>query len=214
MKFQTIVAPTITELFERQIQSMILSGQVTPGEKLPTEAELAETMHISKSAVHAGIKSLERMGFIQVSPRHGVYIANYAEYGNVDTLIALLKYYNGTLDQYTTISLLEARDALEGLATRKFIQKCSNDDIDNLKAIIADFRNLGTRGTNADADELAELACSFHRYICFKSGNNVIPLIVNGFHEVNIVLWARWIRQVGAEEAAKVLDKFLYYMLT
>ena len=28
MRFQTIVAPTITELFERQIQGMILSGQV------------------------------------------------------------------------------------------------------------------------------------------------------------------------------------------
>ena len=27
MRFQTIVAPTITELFERQIQGMILSGQ-------------------------------------------------------------------------------------------------------------------------------------------------------------------------------------------
>ena len=51
MRFQTIVAPTITELFERQIQGMILSGQVEPGEKLPTEAELAENMHISKSEI-------------------------------------------------------------------------------------------------------------------------------------------------------------------
>ena len=79
MRFQTIVAPTITELFERQIQGMILSGQVEPGEKLPTEAELAENMHISKSAVHAGIKNLERMGFLRVSPRHGVYVADWAE---------------------------------------------------------------------------------------------------------------------------------------
>jgi len=99
MRFQTIVAPTITELFERQIQGMILSGQVEPGEKLPTEAELAENMHISKSAVHAGIKNLERMGFLRVSPRHGVYIADWAECGNVDTLISILKYRDGKLDK-------------------------------------------------------------------------------------------------------------------
>ena len=123
MKFQTIVAPTITELFERQLQDIILSGQVAPGEKLPSEAELADTMHISKSAVHAGIKNLERMGFVRISPRHAVYIADYTECGNEDTLIALLKYYNGTLDQHTIHSLLEARDVLEGLATRKFIDK-------------------------------------------------------------------------------------------
>ena len=82
MKFQKIVAPTITELFERQMQGVILSGQVTPGEKLPTEAELAESMNISKSAVHAGIKNLERMGFVRIVPRHGIYVCDWAEFGN------------------------------------------------------------------------------------------------------------------------------------
>ena len=112
MRFQTIVAPTITELFERQIQGMILSGQVEPGEKLPTEAELAENMHISKSAVHAGIKNLEWMGFLRVSPRHGVYVADWAECGNVDTLISILKYRDGKLDKATTASLLQTRNVI------------------------------------------------------------------------------------------------------
>ena len=127
MKFQAIVAPTITELFERQMQGMILSGQVNPGEKLPTEAELADSLHISKSAVHSGVKNLERMGFLRVSPRHGIYVADYTECGNVDTLIALLKYHDGRLDKNTTASLLEARAALEGLAMRKFIKRRSDE---------------------------------------------------------------------------------------
>ena len=64
----------------------------------------------------------------------------------------------------------------------------------------------------ADVDKLAELACSFHRYICFKSGNNVVPLIVNGFHDVNIVLWAQWVRSVGPRAAGDVLEDFLYFV--
>ena len=140
MRFQTIVAPTITELFERQIQGMILSGQVEPGEKLPTEAELAENMHISKSAVHAGIKNLERMGFLRVSPRHGVYVADWAECGNVDTLISILKYRDGKLDKATTASLLQTRNVIEGLAVRLFVPKCTDDDIAVLRTIIRDFR--------------------------------------------------------------------------
>ena len=63
-------------------------------------------------------------------------------------------------------------------------------------------------------DKLAELACSFHRYICVKSGNNVIPLIVNGFHDVNMALWTLWIRQVGPRAAGDVLDELLYYITT
>mgnify|MGYP005952273871 CR=1 FL=1 len=135
MRFQTIVAPTITELFERQIQGMILSGQVEPGEKLPTEAELAENMHISKSAVHAGIKNLERMGFLRVSPRHGVYVADWAECGNVDTLISILKYRDGKLDMATTASLLQTRNVIEGLAVRLFVPKRTDDDIAVLRTL-------------------------------------------------------------------------------
>lgn len=168
MRFQTIVAPTITELFERQIQGMILSGQVEPGEKLPTEAELAENMHISKSAVHAGIKNLERMGFLRVSPRHGVYVADWAECGNVDTLISILKYRDGKLDKATTASLLQTRNVIEGLAVRLFVPKRTDDDIAVLRTIIRDFRRAAQQ-PRVDVDKLAELACSFHRYICFKS---------------------------------------------
>ena len=91
MKFEAISAPTINELFENRLQDMILSGELAIGEKLPTEQELADAMHISKSTVHNGIKSLERKGFLRVTPRHGVHVANYPETGNLDTLVALLK---------------------------------------------------------------------------------------------------------------------------
>ena len=37
MKFEAIIAPTITELFEERLQGMILSGELPIGEKLPTE---------------------------------------------------------------------------------------------------------------------------------------------------------------------------------
>lgn len=71
---------------------------------------------------------------------------------------------------------------------RLFVPKCTDDDIAVLRTIIRDFRRAAQQ-PRVDVDKLAELACSFHRYICFKSGNNVVPLIVNGFHDVNIVLW-------------------------
>ena len=108
-KFEAIVAPTITEIFEQQIQGMILSGRLKTGEKLPTERELADSMRVSKSIVHLGIKNLERQGFLKIVPRHGVYVADFSETGNVDTLLALLKYNGGRLDRETVESLLQVR---------------------------------------------------------------------------------------------------------
>ena len=42
MKFGEIVAPSIKELFIQKIEGMILSGALKPGERLPTERELAD----------------------------------------------------------------------------------------------------------------------------------------------------------------------------
>ena len=40
MDFRPIVAPSIRELFIQQLEGAILSGQLKPGDRLPTEREL------------------------------------------------------------------------------------------------------------------------------------------------------------------------------
>ena len=66
MKFKKINALSIKELFISQIEEMILSGELEPGEKLPTEREIADEMNISKTIVHEGIRELSRIGFLDV----------------------------------------------------------------------------------------------------------------------------------------------------
>ena len=60
MPFQEIVAPSIRELFVQQLTGLILSGELRPGDRLPTERELADEMKISKTVVHEGIRELRR----------------------------------------------------------------------------------------------------------------------------------------------------------
>ena len=89
MAFREIVAPTLRELFVTQIIEMIFSGELHIGEKLPSERELSEQMHISRSMVHTGLEDLARMGFVRIEPRRGNYIADYARNGNFETLAAI-----------------------------------------------------------------------------------------------------------------------------
>ena len=53
MDFRPIVAPSIRELFIQQLEGAILSGQLKPGDRLPTERELADTLR-------AGLRAYER----------------------------------------------------------------------------------------------------------------------------------------------------------
>ena len=44
MKYKKLVAPSLKEMFIDQMESLILSGELTVGEKLPPERELADSM--------------------------------------------------------------------------------------------------------------------------------------------------------------------------
>ena len=210
MKFEAISAPTINELFENRLQDMILSGELAIGEKLPTEQELADAMHISKSTVHNGIKSLERKGFLRVTPRHGVHVANYPETGNLDTLVALLKRSGNRLDRQLVKSILQFRESVEGMAVRLLAAEHTTGHILRLRMYIDEFRKAAQGG--AGLRELAELLFDYHLYIALKSGNTVIPMVLNGFHDVSLAFWQMWIRQTGTEEAALFLERFTAFI--
>ena len=210
MKFEAISAPTINELFENRLQNMILSGELAIGEKLPTEQELADAMHISKSTVHNGIKSLERKGFLRVTPRHGVHVANYPETGNLDTLVALLKRSGNRLDRQLVKSILQFRESVEGMAVRLLAAEHTTGHILRLRMYIDEFRKAAQGG--AGLRELAELLFDYHLYIALKSGNTVIPMVLNGFHDVSLAFWQMWIRQTGTEDAALFLERFTAFI--
>ena len=212
MKFKALVAPTIGELFDSTIQDMILSGELAIGEKLPTEQELAEELRISKSAVHQGIKRLERQGFLRIVPRNGVFVANYPETGNLDTLVALLKHNGNKLDYKTVASVLQFREANEGMAVRMLAEKHTTGHILRLRMYIDDIKKAAAGSPAASPDELAELLFSYHLYIGLQSGNNVIPMVMNAFHDVSAVFWRTWIVNMGVDEAVDFLERFTAYI--
>ena len=118
MDFRPIVAPSIRELFIQQVEGAILSGQLKPGDRLPTERELADTMHISKTVVHEGLRELHRLGFLDIASRRGVTVADYAQTGSLETLMAIMDYHGGLPDEKTARSILRLRYYLEAPALR------------------------------------------------------------------------------------------------
>ena len=92
MKFKKLVAPSLKEMFVEQMESMILSGELAVGEKLPPERTLSESMGISRSVVNSGIIELERMGFLTIKPRVGAFVADYRRKGNLEIMRAILRH--------------------------------------------------------------------------------------------------------------------------
>ena len=196
MEFREIVAPSIKELFVQQLEGMILSGQLQPGEKLPTERELADEMKISKTVVHEGLRELHRLGFLNIASRRGVTVADYAQTGSLETLRAIMDFHGGIPDRKTALSILKLRYYLEAPA------------MEELAVLQRQAEEASCRSTA----EFAQALFRYHRGITFLSGNTITPLIFNAFATVNLAFWQEYVAAEGAARCLETLEQFTSYI--
>ena len=58
----------------RRLLDYLISGQVQPGERLPSERQLAETLGVGRSHVRQAIKSLTVLGLVDARQGDGTYL--------------------------------------------------------------------------------------------------------------------------------------------
>lgn len=194
MVFEKIVAPSPRELFVRQIVDSIMSGKLKPGDKLPPERELSEQMGINRSLVHSGIEELQRMGFVNVLPRRGNFVANFAEEGNFDTLLAIANYVGEEYDGNIRISIVEMRNAVVGGAMIRLEKTGTPQDFAYLRKVIKEHREK----SGDDIERTAECMMQFNLELAKISGNVIFPLIMNSFAKAQL-FWKRCVQHWGVE---------------
>ncbi len=191
MEFTKLSAPSLKELFVRQLETMILSGRLPVGEKLPPERELAQSMQVSRAVVNAGISELAGKGFLIIKPRVGTFVADYRRNGTMETLVSIMKYNGGILRDAEIRSILELRIALDTLAVELCIPRITDKDIDILKECVGQMKEA------ASPEEASELAFRFQHELAFISGNTFLPLIFSSFKVLITPLWERFCRLYG-----------------
>ena len=211
MSIGVIDLPSRKELFVNRIEEQILTGRLKVGDSLPSERQLQEETHISKTVIHAGLVDLEQKGFLEITPRRGAVVANYEETGTMETLNALIRLNGGNMTKKQTHSFLEARIAIEGSALRRLSENHTEEDIRYLEAIIEEADRLLEAG-RVDEAALAEVLFRYHRGICVRSRNEFFPLLLNEFRPIIMEFWLRSISQFGAASNVRLAKRYLGFI--
>ena len=205
MEFSKLNAPSLKELFIQELETMILSGRLMVGEKLPPERELAESMQVSRAVVNSGITELARKGFLIIKPRVGTFVADYRRDGTMDTLMSIMNYNGGILREAEVRSILELRIALDSLAIQLWLPEAKDEEIHLLRSYVEALKTAKT------TSEAAEVALRFQHELAFLSGNTLIPLIFTSFKVPVISLWERFCRMYGIEQLYANSDTLCNY---
>lgn len=108
MALQPVNRRSVPEDVFDQIVSGVLSGEMAPGEALPSERRLAEVLGVSRPAVREALKRVSAAGLVEVRQGDATTIRDFRRHAGLDLLPRLLL-RAGELDLSVVRSILEAR---------------------------------------------------------------------------------------------------------
>ncbi len=202
MQIKPIHTKTKLEMFIDQVEDWIFSGQVQPGDRLPSERTLAQQMQISRSVVNNGLNHLAQLKLIQILPQSGSIVNDYAKNGNLVTLNELLKYTKGHYQPALLKSIYAARQLFEGEIVRQCAQTITRTEVALLRNLIDDF-------ATAKEQDSGEFLYRFFHQLAIDSHNQVYPLLISSFHQVYVTLGEWNSEQHGKEKIIQLNTKLI-----
>ncbi|MFA6506113.1 MAG: GntR family transcriptional regulator [Treponemataceae bacterium] len=193
MEFSKIAAPSLKDLFIRQIEDLIISGKLEIGSQLPAERELAERMGVSRTVVNAGIAEMSGKGFLEIRPRIGIFVTDFRRSGKIGAILSLMTYNGGALRRAEIRSILEIRLALDRLSIETVVEKASDEEINGLEPHLERIRVAESPTACAAA------LYDYHHEFSVIAQNTIIPLIYSSFAIPITSLWERYCRLYGRQ---------------
>jgi GntR family transcriptional repressor for pyruvate dehydrogenase complex len=108
MALQPVNRRSVPEDVFDQIVAEVLSGDMQPGEALPSERRLAEVLGVSRPAVREAIKRLTETGLVEVRQGDATTVRDFRRHAGLDLLPRLL-IRSGEVDVTVVRSILETR---------------------------------------------------------------------------------------------------------
>ncbi|MEP2717101.1 FadR/GntR family transcriptional regulator [Pseudophaeobacter sp.] len=110
----------LTQFLAGQLKQRILSGDLKPGNKLPTEQQLAQEFEVSRTVVREAISGLKQSGLLTSRQGSGVFVLEPSQTGETLTFLS-----NNPRTIASVIESLELRTAVEIGAAELAAQRCS-----------------------------------------------------------------------------------------
>jgi GntR family transcriptional repressor for pyruvate dehydrogenase complex len=196
--FKEVLIEKPSDLIIKQLRHLITSGQLKPGDKLPSERQLSEKMGIGRTYVRDAIKKLEYYGVLKTLPQSGTVVSKL-EIASLDGLITDILRMNGT----DFFSLVETRVLLETNAAVLAAQRRTDKDLEHIEQSLEAFRIKGEATGQAVEEDLM-----FHIAISEASQNSVLKSLMMILMPDVVSNYAKY-KACGPERYKKSLEEHI-----
>ena len=158
------------------LELLILRGILRPGERLPSERDMAERMGVSRPSLREALAHLQEKGLIETRAKAGVFVADVLGSAFSPALIDLFARHDEAVFDY-----LSFRRDLEGLAAERAARLASDTDL----AVIATvMQRMEEAHAKRSGDEEAALDAEFHLAIIEASHNTIMLHMMRSMYQL------------------------------
>ncbi len=131
--FKPIRPKKLSEEIVDQIKELISRGDLRPGQRIPSERELASFLGVSRPSVREAIMVLEAMGFLESRQGGGTYVRSLADVTMADPLANMVE----RRDPRMLHALTEVRIGLETWSAYLAAKRAEESEIERLRELYA-----------------------------------------------------------------------------
>jgi GntR family transcriptional repressor for pyruvate dehydrogenase complex len=173
--FKPIKQEKLSVKIANQIKTLIIEGELKPGDPLPPERELMGLLNVSRPSIREALKSLVGMGFLETSKGNRTVVKSLAAGSILEPLNYLLK------DDITIVfQLLEVRKAIEAWNAYYAAKRATAEDIARLTENLEGMRRkLQREDFNLETDD-----ADFHLSISEATHNKIQTHIMFTIYDI------------------------------
>ncbi len=117
----------ISQKIVEQIKSIIYDGGLQPGDRLPTEKDLAEQLQVSRPTLREALTVLEVIGLIEVRPREGSIVKSVLPQSIQEPIQDMME-----VDPLKVLELFEVRKKIDSEGTAMAAERASDDELEKI----------------------------------------------------------------------------------
>lgn len=192
--FSPVITNKKSDGVYNQLFSLISSGKLTPGDKIPSERELAAELRISRQSIREALNRAEVMGLIRVRQGEGSFILSSVK-GALKPPLALI------IEQEAAriFDFLEIRKLVEGWCAEKAALEATGEELQGMQEILEKMKKVASKDKQWEKLDL-ELHLSFA-----KATHNVIAVHIMEALKVNFGPFFKFTKSMPSSEKIDVL---------
>lgn len=164
-----------TDVVIDAIKTMLRTGELRRGSRLPIERDLASRFGVSRSSLREGVRALAALGVLEARQGDGTYVTSL----DPATMLSPIGFFAELHEESSALELLAVRRVLEAEGAALAATRLGEPELAELESILRRVDDMLAAPEGLDPERTIEADVAFHSVIAHASGNSALAGLID-----------------------------------